>query len=252
MSRSTPRKSRHRQHASTSGPRQVGVSDYESDAAQYLENREMALPPNPNPPRDNTELGLRVLRRYQPSVRSIIAIAANAVAYNLPEATQGWEKHGAEGTMFICEQEPVVAPTGQVLPRACVFVLNRRSMDNLTIDLLNVTDCEVVGELIVFRFEDALAGANNQDEEGAARKKIIGLWLHADAGNPREVYASLITAAWQQGREALDAYIQAAAAASLANGAFAAVPQGAVAADSDSGAGKRLSMTELFGRKNGI
>ena len=251
MSRSTPRKSRHRQHASTSGPRQVGVSDYESDAAQYLENREIALPPNPNPPRDNTELSLRVLRRYQPSVRSIIAIAANAVVYNLSEATQGWEKHGAEGTMFICEQEPVVAPTGQVLPRACVFVLNRRSMDNITIDLLKVTDCEVIGELIAFGLEDALAGANNQVEEGAATKKIIGLWLHADEANPREQYARLITAAWKQGRQALEAYIQAAAAASLANGAFAAA-QGAVPAESDSGAGKRLSMTELFGRKNGV
>ncbi len=252
MSRSTPRKSRHRQHASTSGPRQVGVSDYESDAAQYLENREAALPPNPNPPRDNTELSLRVLRRHQPSVRSIIAIAANAVVYNIAEAAQGWEKHGAEGTMFVCEQEPIVAPTGQVLPRACVFVLNRRSMDNITVDLLNVTDCEVIGELIVFRLEDTVAGANHQGQEGAARKKVIGLWLHADTATQREGYAELITAEWKRGRQALDALIQEAAAASLANRAFAAAPQEAASTESDSGAGKRLSMTELFGRKNGV
>lgn len=251
MSRSTPRKSRHRQHASNSGPRQVAASDYESDAAQYLENRDMAAPSNPHPPRDNNELSLRVLRRYQPTVRSIIAIAANAVAYNFLEATQGWEKHGAEGTMFICEHEPIVAPTGQILPRASVFVLNRRSMDNLAIDLLNVTDCEVVGELIVFRLDDVAAGGNNQGEEGAAGKKIIGLWLHADESNTREVHASLITGAWQQGRQALDAYIQAATAGVLDNGTFAPEQQGAGAGTSDTGAGKRLSMTELFGNKNG-
>jgi hypothetical protein len=257
MSRATPRKSRHRHHASNSGPRQVPASDYESDAAQYLENRETPMaPPNPQPARDNTALSLRVLRRYQPSVRSILAIAANAVAYNFLESTQGWEKHGAEGTMFICEQEPIVAPTGQVLPRVCVFVFNRRSMDNLAIDLLRVTDCEVVGELIVFRLEDdaAAAGAdNNQGEQGAAAagKKILGLWIHADESNTREVNASLILGAWQQGRQAFDAYIQAATAGARDNGAFAAEPQAVAAAGSDAAAGKRLSMTELFGKQNG-
>jgi len=245
MSRSTPRKARHRQHPSTSGPRQVAASDYESDAAQYLENRDQGPPPtNPNPPRDNTELSLRVLRRYQPAVRSIVAIAANAVAYNFSDATQGWEKHGAEGTMFICEQEPIVAPTGHVLPRACVFVLNRRSMENLTIDLLSVTDCEVAGELIVFRLEDATAAANNHGDD-AAGKKVLGLWIHADETNTREVHAALITAAWQQGRQALETYIQAATAAAMESSGFAAEPR------HESPAGKRLSITDLFGKNNG-
>jgi hypothetical protein len=244
MSRSTPRKSRHRHHASNSGPRQVAASDYESDAAQYLENREAT---NPQPARDNTELSLRVLRRYQPSVRSILAIAANAVAYTFLEATQGWEKHGAEGTMFVCELEPVVAPTGQVLPRVSVFVLNRRSMENLEVDLLRVTDCEVVGELIVFRLEDDAAGNNNQGEEGAAGKKILGLWIHADESNTREVHASLILGAWQQGRQALEAYVQAVQAGAANNGGASAPEE----TGTDSAAGKRLSITELFGKKNG-
>jgi hypothetical protein len=229
----------------------VPASDYESDAAQYLENRDMEPPTNPQPARDNTELSLRVLRRHQPSIRSIIAIAANAVAYNFLEATQGWEKHGAEGTMFICEQEPIVTHTGQVLPRVCVFLFNRRSMENLVVDLLRVTDCEVVGELIVFRLEDDGAGNNNQGEEGAASKKVLGLWIHADETNTREVHASLIVGAWQQGRQAFDAYIQAATAGALDNGALLAEPQTGASTRTDSAAGKRLSMTELFGKKNG-
>jgi hypothetical protein len=231
----------------------VAASDYESDAAQYMENREAMPLANSQPARDNTELSLRVLRRHQPSIRSIMAIAANAVAYNFLEATNGWEKHGAEGTMFICEQEPVVAPTGQTLPRVCVFVFNRRSMENLVIDLLRVTDCEVVGELIVFRLEDgAVISGNNQGAEASA-KKILGLWIHADESNTREVHASLILGAWKQGRQALDAYIQAVTAEALENnggGSLVSEPQ-PVAARGDSGAGKRLSMTELFGKNNG-
>ncbi|KAK4150852.1 hypothetical protein C8A00DRAFT_45843 [Chaetomidium leptoderma] len=229
MSRPTPRKSRHRHHASNSGPRQVAASDYESDAAQYMEDRDMALPPNPQPARDNTELSLRVLRRHQPNIRSIIAIAANAVAYNFLEATQGWEKHGAEGTMFLCEQEPIVVPTGQVLPRVCVFVLNRRSMENLVVDFLRVTDCEVVGELIVFRMEGDSAGGNGHADEGTAAKKILGLWIHADEVNTREVHANLILGAWQQGRQAFDAYIQAATAGAQEGGAFASESQAGAA-----------------------
>ncbi|KAL2152268.1 hypothetical protein VTH82DRAFT_5452 [Thermothelomyces myriococcoides] len=258
MSRSTPRKSRHRHHASNSGPRQVAASDYESDAAQYMENRE-SLPPssNPQPARDNTELSLRVLRRYQPSIRTILSIAANAVAYSFLESTQGWEKHGCEGTMFVCEQEPFVAHTGEVVPRVCVFVLNRRSMENLVIDLLRVTDCEVVGELIVFRLEDDVAGTNNnnnniQGEEGAAAsRKILGLWIHADETNTREVHARLILGAWQQGRQALSSYLQAMTAMAPGNGTFASDVQASVTLGDSSAAGKRLSVSELFGKKIG-
>ena len=146
-----------------------------------------------------------------------------------------------------------MAPTGQTLPRVCVFLFNRRSMENLVIDLLRVTDCEVVGELIVFRLEDgAMISGNNQGTEAAA-KKILGLWIHADESNTREVHASLILGAWKQSRQALDAYIQAVTAEALENnggGSLAPEPQ-QVASRGDSGAGKRLSMTELFGKNNG-
>ncbi|KAK4139795.1 uncharacterized protein C8A04DRAFT_40431 [Dichotomopilus funicola] len=249
MSRQTPRKSRHRHHGSSGGPRQIPASDYESDAAQYMENNQHNQHSQLPPARDNNELSLRVLRRYQPGVRSIMAIAANAVAYTFSETTQGWEKHGAEGTMFVCEQEPVIAPTSQVLPRVCVFVLNRRSMENLVIDLLRVTDCEVVGELIVFRLEDDsnnnTSNGNHQAgggvEEGP-KKKILGLWIHADESNTREMHATLILAAWQEGRLAFDAYIQAATAGIVDNSGYTPEPQSVDVAGHESPAGKRLSM----------
>jgi len=246
--RQTPKRQRHRNHGSSSVPRQVGASDYESDAAQYLESREPIDPPAPrSPPRDNTELSLRVLRRYQPTIRTILAIAANAVAYSFLEASQSWEKHGAEGTMFVCDQDPVPTPTGQVLPRQCVFVLNRRSMDNLVIDLLRVTDCEVVGELIVFRFEDD----TSQGEDGGREKKIIGLWIHADETNIREVYTSLILGAWQQARLAVDAYIQAMAGNPVSSSVEPTNPQPAASFTTTPLAGKRISVSDLFRQKNG-
>lgn len=244
MSRPTARKARLRQQPSNGGPRQIAASDYESDATHYMESREVA-PSDVPPPRDNAELSLRVLRRYQPSIRSILAIAANAVAYTFQEATQGWEKHGAEGTLFACELEPIPTPTGQVLPRSSVFVLNRRSMENLEVDLLRVTDCEVVGELIVFRLDE------DRVDGGGAEKKVIGLWIHADEANTREMHASLVLGAWQQGRQALDDYIRIVAAQAAGDGAAPAASPAPVAGSSDLAGGRRLSVADLFGQKNG-
>ncbi|GAB1314749.1 mRNA-decapping enzyme 1B [Madurella fahalii] len=251
MSRSTPRKSRHRPNQSSSGPRQVAASDYESDAAQYMENR--GMPPSNPPIRDNNELCLSVLRRYQPTIRSLLAIAANAVVYTFLESTGGWDKYGVEGTLFVCDQEPIVAPgTGQVLPRVCVFVLNRRSMDNFVVDLLRVSDCEVAGELLVFRLEDGDAANNNGGEEGTGGKKVFGIWIHEDESNPRTVYTGVILGAWQQARQALGSYLRAAAEAAVSGNNTA--PTGAqvdTVAGGDSSAGRRLSVTDLFGQKNG-
>lgn len=250
---STPRKSRHRHHPSNnSRPRQVAASDYESDAAHYMENREASTAADPPPARDNTELSLWVLRRYRPSIRSILAIAANAVAYSFQESTQAWEKHGVEGTMFVCDQEPAVAPDGRALPSVCVFILNRRSMDNLVVDLLRVTDCEVVGELIVFRLEaDNDAANNNWEGAGGGERKVFGLWIHSDEANTRELHSNLILATWKECRAALESCTQGATAPDDDDGVAATSQQTDAATASGSAAGRRLSITDLFGQKNG-
>lgn len=216
-----------------------------------MENRE--APPSKPPIRDNNELSLSVLRRYQPTIRSLLAIAANAVVYTFLESTGGWEKYGVEGTLFVCDQEPIVAPgTGQVLPRVCVFVLNRRSMENLVVDLLRVTDCEVAGELLVFRLEGGDATNSSGGEEGADGNRVFGIWIHEDESNPRTVYTGVILNAWQQARLALDSYLRAATEAAV--GGNNIVATGALddaEASGDSAAGRRLSVRDLFGQKNG-
>ncbi|KAK0727549.1 hypothetical protein B0T26DRAFT_738222 [Lasiosphaeria miniovina] len=220
MSKSTPRKPRHRNQHSNSGPRQIPASDYDSDAAHYMEARELPRTLHV-PTRSNTDLNLSVLGRYLPGIRGILSIAANAVVYVFSEATQGWDKHGVEGTMFVCEQDPFVASNGQGLPQVSVFVLNRRGMDNVVVDLMRVSDCEVVGELLIFRLEDNdSSGSSGSSEEGggSAEKRVIGIWIHADEDDTREANNTIIRGAWQQARLALDSFLEAAAAAEhLAN-----------------------------------
>jgi Dcp1-like decapping family protein len=235
MSHPTQRKSRHRHQPSGGGARTMAASDYESDAARYMTGPAQAELPPPPPllaHRTNTELNLSVLRRYLPSIRSIVSIAANAAVYNFAPATGTWERSNVEGTLFVCEQEPVKDLAGQPLPRACVFVLNRHSLDNLVIHLCNTTVCEVVGELINFYIQDTDDSGTGQDT------RVIGLWIHADHENTRKVNADAILALWRQSR---------LAPSSTGNVLDSQEDEAEGGADT----GRRLSMTELFGQTNG-
>ncbi|KAB5550816.1 hypothetical protein GE09DRAFT_965301 [Coniochaeta sp. 2T2.1] len=226
MSYPTPRKSRHRhQPSGGGGARTVAVSDYESDAAQYMGAPDLP-PPSTVARLSNTELNLSVLRRYLPSILSIVSIAANAVVYTISPTTGQWEKSGVEGTLFVCEQEPVADLAGHVLPRACVFILNRRGLENLVIHLCNTSACEVVGELINFY----VSAGNGQDNH------VIGLWIHADKDDTRQVNADVILSLWNQCRLAITQ-----SASENQEG------EEAGAADT----GRSISMAELFGQSNG-
>ncbi|KAL9572566.1 hypothetical protein ACKAV7_003399 [Fusarium commune] len=182
MSRQTPRKARHSRQPSNRIP---AVSDYESDAAAI--HADYAPPP----PRTNTELNLSVLQRYLPSIHTILSIAANAVIYTFNSASESWEKSGVEGTMFVCAQSPLPEDPGQ-RPRACVFVLNRRGLDNVIVDLSRVTHAEVSGELVIMKVE-------GEWQEG---DKVLGVWIHNDKDKTREVNAAIIQEAWKIARSA--------------------------------------------------
>ncbi|KAM7202590.1 mRNA-decapping enzyme 1B [Naviculisporaceae sp. PSN 640] len=270
MSNKTPRKSRHRHQPSGSGPgpRQIAASDYESDAVQYMESRtEPAVAHRPS--RTNTDLNISVLSRYLPGgVRSILSIAASATVYLFSE-TEGWEKCGVEGTMFVVEREPVVTPSGQSLMQLCVFVLNRRALENLVVDLVKVTDCELADELIIFRLEEddtQQATDNSPETESAGQaqggQKVIGIWIHADEEHTREVNHGVIHASWQQARASWNAFVQAVAEEQAqmeddGGGILLQTPTAGpgedVAAGAGTGltAGRRLSITDLFGQRNG-
>ncbi|KAL6900502.1 hypothetical protein GGI43DRAFT_51382 [Trichoderma evansii] len=181
-SKPTPRKSRHNRHPSNRIP---AISDYESDAAITTSTYEAP------PPRTNTELNLSVLQRYLPSISRILSIAANAVVYTFDNATQGWEKSGIEGTMFVCAQTPLPEDPDH-RPRACVFVLSRRGLDNVIVDLANVGHVEIMGELVILKVE-------GRWEEG---EKVIGLWIHNDEEGTRATNGAIIEESWKIARAA--------------------------------------------------
>jgi len=231
MSRSTPQRPRHRAQQHSISSQGVGISDYESDVTLYAETHE-APPPGQVLHRTNPELNLAVLRRYVPSIQAILSTAANAVVYIFSPDAQTWDKSGVEGTLFVCEQAPDTSSGGLARRRGCVFVLNRKGLDNAVIDLAAVSDCEVASELLIFKMDDTTTRSRRDDAETQGPPKVVGLWVHADEDHTQAHTASIIQGAWRS--------IQDAAAS---NSAQVDTPQ----QNPGEGVGRRLQLAELFG-----
>ena len=151
----SPRKVKHQQTLS-------GIinqpSDYESDA-NYLSD--IPLPPIQ---RTDEELNLSVLQRHNRDVISLEYVAPYAVVYQFSSQSQQWEKSGIEGTAFVCGLLPL-----EVLPqRYEVTVLNRRGLENFTLELVNASDVEVTEEYIIL----------NSTHDGAPH--VYGLWVFSE------------------------------------------------------------------------
>lgn len=127
------------------------------------------------------EMNLRVLQCYEPTIRSIEAVAASSVVYAFNSETGGWIKADPqiEGTLFLCEQEPLEVDP-YVLPRACVFVLNRKGLMNVVVDLARVNAAEVMEGLITLGIEDETAAAGPDGTNGASAPQVLGLWIHGN------------------------------------------------------------------------
>ncbi len=154
----TPRKLKTRQNQPTTA---INPSDHESD----LNNLSDFAPP-PSATRTNTELNFSVIRRYIPSVTSIISIAPYAVVYLFSPTSQQWEKSGTEGTLFVCQ----LSETEAGADRFSVIVLNRRGLSNFQVDLLNEEDVQVTNDYLILRVNDA----------GAGIQRIYGLWIFSE------------------------------------------------------------------------
>jgi hypothetical protein len=267
MSRSTPRKSRHRRHPSGGGPRIIAASDYESDAAHYMEQRDSLAGPAAPVSRDNNEMNFRVLSRYVPNLRAILSIAANAVIYNFAQGTAGtseqpaqqWEKSGYEGTMFVCEMESlsVASLDGNqyAVPQYCIFILNRRGPDNFQVNLLRVSECEDMDSLMILGTEEdhTTVGPSGQPQ---GERKVVGLWIHPDKVNTRETNTSVILALWKQCRDTISQLaigfgMPQNAGFPAPGSSGQAEPEYVPAEEVAPPTGRRLSITDLFGQKIG-
>ncbi|KAF2864300.1 PH domain-like protein [Piedraia hortae CBS 480.64] len=106
------------------------------------------------------ELNLGVLRRYDPSIASIIDLAPFAVVYTFSPETSTWANAGFEGTLFICQLTNGLSQ---------VFVLNRKSLENYILPLSAVRDIDL----------DAQTGFIMVDIPGH-EQKMVGFWIYSD------------------------------------------------------------------------
>ena len=174
----TPRKIKQKQRYSQSHLSQQPFqpSDYESDL-----NCVSDAPPPP-PARTNAELNLSVIRRHDPAITSILSIAPYAVVYIFSPASQQWEKSGIEGTLFVCQ----LSPSELGAERYSVVVLNRRSLDNLRVELLDGSDVEITDDYVILQ---------SSDDDGDPQ--VYGLWIFSEpppssTANSRAINAQII------------------------------------------------------------
>ncbi|KAI1746069.1 PH domain-like protein [Xylaria scruposa] len=209
------------------------TSDYESDTPQQHMAPQHTAPSAALAGRTNTELNLGVLRRYLPNITSILSIAANAVVYTFEPPSQ-WKRTNTEGTMFICSQRKAPGEAGET---GCLFILNRKGLQNFILDLDTVGDFELAGDLLIFKLDHA-ANEVHLDSGEAVRPLVLGLWTYAEEKSDREMNATLINDMWAQALSTRDAR----AASDPATVAAFAEPQTT---------GRRLSVSDLFQAYNG-
>ena len=167
---------------------QAPLTDYDTD--QYYPSdipgshqfQPQSLPPPPTgPPRSTADLNLSVLRRYNPSIHSIIALAPYAVLYVFVPETQKWDKCNIEGTLFVCglEDDPDL-PGAQ---RFVAVVLNRRGLDNFATLLDKSHDVEVTDEYVILQVHgDLTIEDGNEEDQAQPGVKIYGLWIFSEGG----------------------------------------------------------------------
>ncbi|KAL2813807.1 hypothetical protein BDW59DRAFT_27777 [Aspergillus cavernicola] len=241
-------------------------SDYESDYQAYLsdthqmpDQQDQSIPSAPL--RSNEDLNLSVLRRHNPAVNSIQSIAPFSVIYTFSPSTRQWEKTGVEGTLFVCQLIP--GSLGE--ERYCVFVLNRRGLNNFGLHLTDSENVEITDEFIILKSDSDATGnnstgaplANNTRANGDIH--IYGVWVFSEpppssTAETRNINAQAIReCAFLAGqslklaRERLEATRQ--------NGFHAAVSAAAVTSDpidevqASVPMGRQISLRDLFGQE---
>jgi predicted RNA-binding protein len=104
------------------------------------------------------------------------------VIYNFLPTEQTWEKAELDGTLFVCQLEPSQVSGKE---RYCIIILNKRGLDNMIVDMADVTYVEKAEELLILRW------INGEEE------KVQGVFFHLDKDDTREVNCRLITECWE-------------------------------------------------------
>lgn len=108
----------------------------------------------------------------------------------------------------------------------------------MILDLGQTEDVELTAEYVIIRFQER--GKDWQMED-----KIMGIWMHADKDDTREVNSLMIKECWQRAKATKepDAVVQSYEEAGMVS------PQSANTAGGGAAPGRRLSIGELFGQR---
>jgi hypothetical protein len=222
---------------------QPAVSDYdETDTATFTDNAAALIAPPPS--RTNTELNLLVLRRYCPDVERIVQIAPFAVVYSFSPETQGWEKIGTEGTLFVCQL------AGANYSRYSVIILNRKSLDNFIVELVSAESVEITDSYVIL-----------QDTGADGVEQIYGLWIFSEENikpTTQEVVAMAIEECAlraEEGRKIAEESYESEATAHYGHDGvqqtdlhYQAHTEPAQLAQSIAPAGQQIDLMHLFGK----
>ncbi|PWY91447.1 decapping enzyme Dcp1 [Aspergillus sclerotioniger CBS 115572] len=267
----------HRRHLSQGAPQ---PSDYESDFQNYFsdtqqlpDQQESSMPPSL---RTNEELNLSVLRRHNPAITSILSLAQYSVVYIFSPSSRQWEKNGIEGSLFVCQLTQ--GTLGE--ERYCVFVLNRRGLNNFDLLLTDGDNVEITEEYIILKSDynpdnldtgGAAGDYNNNNNSGNGTNgsskpgnnntnvRIYGLWIYSEpppnsTAETRTINAQMIrecaTHAGQSmrlARERLEATHQNGLHVAAAAASVTAPPLQEV--QSSVPMGRQISLKDLFGQQ---
>ncbi|KAI8621846.1 hypothetical protein BC830DRAFT_1092494 [Chytriomyces sp. MP71] len=86
---------------------------------------------------------LRVLQRHDPLIVAILDSTSHVVVYDFDETKQSWNKRGIEGTLFIVQRNAAI--------RHRMLILNRLSLDNFDVDLVDAIEFQVTGDYVIYR-----------------------------------------------------------------------------------------------------
>jgi Dcp1-like decapping family len=102
---------------------------------------------------DISQLNLRVLKRHNPYIASLIDKSSYCVIYTFSTASASWTKAGYEGTLFIYSQEPHIIQTEYGEEEGGEFgfcVMNRLNLENFW-EVINGGDIVLDEQYIITR-----------------------------------------------------------------------------------------------------
>ena len=171
-----PPKRRTKQH------RIINESDYDTDLnltdTGTASQQKHAPALTTAPARTNEELNLTVLQRYNPSIHQVLSVAPFAKVYVYNAEAGTWDHGGIEGTLFVCQLLPTTSSnTSLIVERYCVVILNRKSLDNFSVELTTTDDMELTDQYIILQAHNSSSLGNSPTD---AVQTVYGLWIFTE------------------------------------------------------------------------